>query len=1462
MHRLSYYYVFIIFLFYHTLYADFKNDSISDTTSPYSEVISWGNTHIINGPIKSIDVGFESFAILKENGHARIIGIYDSTYSIPEFISNIDTLSLGGGHLLVKTFDDDFIAFGPNEFGECDIPEDLKNVIFFHAGDGNFCSFAINDSGKLFAWGSNLTGNCNIPPNLGPVKKVSCKASHVLALLEDSIVVAWGNNDSGQLDIPDTLTKAIDISAGYGHSMALDINNRPITWGNPYFYKWYKQKGDSLPEDMHNIMKIAAGYDQSFVLTKEGKVKGWGYIPSTIDFSVFKNIKEIKSYSSTFLLSRNSKLTGYTNMDVDGSQKLQIYPGITGVIKISTGSNFTVALKNDGTVKAWGNNDYGQCDVPLNLTDVINISSGEYHSLALKKDGTIVAWGYNKNGQCNIPLEVKDVKNIYCGDYHSIALLVDGKVTAWGNNGSGQCNINQFSNISDIAGGLNFTKILTDDGIIHTFGNGETLVDYNNIIAISASGMNSLALTKGGKVLAYGNENGPYYLPPSLSNIKSVSGGFLALDEFGKVYRLVNRYTKNIAWSGDAIPTDLENVVQISNNGDNFSALSHAEYHDLKTIELLSDINNNSAEFSLVIKNIGNQRDTAMAYISIADHFSDSTFFYLDSGITDTIKFSPFQFKENGNYTITCSTTNEQDIYKFNNVLQSVINLSKDNNTTPKILNTQPNNVGNKGYTTITIEGENFTSQSEIRFQKEGQNDIVAKAFLNSINYNTSSQISSLFEFDNNEIGQWNIVVTNPDGQKTIYYKGLNISKANVDITSKLIGSESIRYKRKSSFKLKYTNNGNNDIISPLFLIKELDSIDLYHNNLNSSILELGSIKLNDGYSYYAFMLPPLRTRKNGEFNFSLIPNKMSPLDLEFQVVDGVSILGINQQIEINKNRAQPPLQKGDWFKFFPTVSVCKYIETEFPDLANSRPDFNKQPQTAWRQKQLSDSLFKYFPNEYPHDNCHIGNKRCQKDGDKYSGPAVMGYDKNGKQDKPNAYMKHFAAVISPDSIADFIQDGFHKRTTNSTINNNGNYLRYRRLYAMNNQKDYEKQITEKVNELEKIKQYLRYHPNELKFSMENYSKPTNCYGIMKYILKYEGPSKDVDWDDVLNNYLLHAHAFKIPVVNSKDPNNKTGTLGYGPENYIRSTETFHYTINFENVDTASASALDVFVIDTLSPHLDWSTFKMDSSSHDITKLDFDTTSGELKWNFLNIDLLPNKNPPEGEGWLSFTCKPKKELINNTQIQNNASIIFDFNEPIITNTVINTIDDIAPTSSIEELDSIQPLSKFTVSWDGSDDGSDIKHYEIYVASNEDTTFNLWLTTDKTSAEFSGSNNNTYKFYSIALDNVGLKEEVPEEFDAITTIKMPTGIKVNPNPYIPSKGHTFISFFGGGVPYSEIKIFNKAYELVHTLKEDDGENLLNWSGENSRGKRLSSGIYIFIAKEKNGNTTKGKFSIVF
>lgn len=132
----------------------------------------------------------------------------------------------------------------------------------------------------------------------------------------------------------------------------------------------------------------------------------------------------------------------------------------SGKPKVAAGWIHNTALKSDGSVWAWGNNDKGQLGDETKtdrkkrkkinkLTDVTDIACGWRHTVNLKSDGTVWSWGDNTNGQLgdgtttnsNTPVQVNVLSNvtaIACGGFYTVALRSDGTVWAWGENINGQ----------------------------------------------------------------------------------------------------------------------------------------------------------------------------------------------------------------------------------------------------------------------------------------------------------------------------------------------------------------------------------------------------------------------------------------------------------------------------------------------------------------------------------------------------------------------------------------------------------------------------------------------------------------------------------------------------------------------------------------------------------------------------------------------------------------------------------------------------------------------------------------------------------------------------------------------------------------------------------------------------------------------------------------------------------------
>jgi alpha-tubulin suppressor-like RCC1 family protein len=200
---------------------------------------------------------------------------------------------------------------------------------------------------------------------------------------------------------------------------------------------------------------------------------------------------------------------------------LAAYPtaraGLTDLSRVKMvegGNGWGLALMEDGTVLAWGDNFIGQLGdgttearflpVPVkNLgpdANVIAISAGNYHAMALKADGTVVAWGDNLFGQVGDgttfaklePTQViglgpgSQVVQISAGFNHSFARRADGTVLCWGRGSFGNCGTGSFASpltapvqtllpsgrrAKGVNAGGNSTIALLDDDTVWTWGN-------------------------------------------------------------------------------------------------------------------------------------------------------------------------------------------------------------------------------------------------------------------------------------------------------------------------------------------------------------------------------------------------------------------------------------------------------------------------------------------------------------------------------------------------------------------------------------------------------------------------------------------------------------------------------------------------------------------------------------------------------------------------------------------------------------------------------------------------------------------------------------------------------------------------------------------------------------------------------------------------------------------------------
>ena len=137
------------------------------------------------------------------------------------------------------------------------------------------------------------------------------------------------------------------------------------------------------------------------------------------------------------------------------------------------------------------------------------------------------------------------------------------------------------------------------------------------------------------------------------------------------------------------------------------------------------------------------------------------------------------------------------------------------------------------------------------------------------------------------------------------------------------------------------------------------------------------------------------------------------------------------------------------------------------------------------------------------------------------------------------------------------------------------------------------------------------------------------------------------------------------------DPNDKAGyPNGYGPKHFIDQNKQLTYHIRFQN--TGTDTAFNIVILDTLSEHLDVSTFRPLAASHEYEVVI--QKENILKYSFNDIQLVDSvKNEPLSHGFIRFSIDQQRDVPLGIVIENSAAIYFDFNKPVITNTTEHTL---------------------------------------------------------------------------------------------------------------------------------------------------------------------------------------------
>ena len=348
-------------------------------------------------------------------------------------LSGVMSVSAGAMHTVALKTDSTVVAWGWNNLGELGdgttinrlIPVTVSGIsgVVSVAAGGSEYTIALKADGTVWAWGDNrnrLLGNIALTNSLVPmavqglsgVVAVSAGGNHAVALKADGTVLAWGWNLYGQLGDGTLITRStpvvvpglsgvVSVSAGSAHTVALKADGTVVTWG----YNGNGQLGDgtttnrstpAVVSGLSGVVAVAAGDGHTIALKSDGTIVAWG-VTSTV------------SIYGTGAATQNNRPVAIS--------------GLTGVVAIAAGkgNNFTLALKFDGTVVAWGNNNWGQLG---NGTTLQQLSPVAVMGLNLGASTIVVPAGLN------LAVPITTNQTIGAINFTQSALTADGTATA------------------------------------------------------------------------------------------------------------------------------------------------------------------------------------------------------------------------------------------------------------------------------------------------------------------------------------------------------------------------------------------------------------------------------------------------------------------------------------------------------------------------------------------------------------------------------------------------------------------------------------------------------------------------------------------------------------------------------------------------------------------------------------------------------------------------------------------------------------------------------------------------------------------------------------------------------------------------------------------------------------------------------------------------------------------------
>ena len=573
-------------------------------------LIAWGRNDLGQASVPgglsnivAIAAGLKYNLVLRANG---TVAMWGSWSTIPAGLSNVVAVAAPANQAIALKSNGTVVAW--DNAGLRSVPVGLTNVVAIAGGEEH--NMALRSNGTVVAWGSNTYGQQAVPVTLGNAVGIAAGSRHSLALTGTSPGIL-----APQLVGPRILIGTVDRPfyhrvlaknwpSGYGASVLPPglylesstgiISGIPSQSGTFWVTISATNSLGAHQLDLRIVINlplpglsdalrwagIGTGFDYEVDMENGGKALSTGLLPPGLSFDpAQERISGMPLQLGDFpvsVLTSNSYGVANSRMAIRVSpvsawgsnleEQTAVPAGLSNVVAIAAGFDFSLALRANGSLAAWGANYLGQTNIPAGLNDVVAIAAGNYHSLALRANGTVVGWGANSDGATNSPPGLSNVVAVAAGNGQSLALRGDGSVVGWGYNNLGQANVPPgLSNVIAISACETHSVALRADGTVAAWGLSYLEATnppptFTNVIAIAAGPSHILYLRADGTVSVWPDTL--TQVPAGLSNVVAIAADYqdLAMRRDGSI----------VCWSPwhrEPAPAGLSNVLAVASGG-------------------------------------------------------------------------------------------------------------------------------------------------------------------------------------------------------------------------------------------------------------------------------------------------------------------------------------------------------------------------------------------------------------------------------------------------------------------------------------------------------------------------------------------------------------------------------------------------------------------------------------------------------------------------------------------------------------------------------------------------------------------------------------------------------------------------------------------------------------------------------------------------------------------------------